>query len=92
MVAKSFFNPHVKHAFIQETISSASSVTQALNRELAESQRNRLALTAAGSNPLVTQLSNGPLGALLEKVCTSLDQISYHEYFVIFCVFDMYIR
>ncbi|KAG7631074.1 WD40 repeat [Arabidopsis suecica] len=58
---------------LRETISSASSVTQALNRELAESQRNRLALTAAGSNPLVTQLSNGPLGALLEKVEAPMD-------------------
>ncbi|CAE5967099.1 unnamed protein product [Arabidopsis arenosa] len=58
---------------LRETISSASSVTQALNRELAESQRNRLALAAAGSNPLVTQLSNGPLGALLEKVEAPMD-------------------
>ncbi|XP_019096367.1 PREDICTED: enhancer of mRNA-decapping protein 4-like [Camelina sativa] len=63
---------------LKETISSASSVTQALNHELAESQRNRLALAAAGassggSNPLVTQLSNGPLGALLEKVEVPMD-------------------
>ncbi|XP_010465155.1 PREDICTED: enhancer of mRNA-decapping protein 4-like isoform X1 [Camelina sativa] len=63
---------------LKETISSASSVTQALNHELAESQRNRLALAAAGassvgSNPLVTQLSNGPLGALLEKVEAPMD-------------------
>ncbi|KAL1204879.1 Varicose-related protein [Cardamine amara subsp. amara] len=63
---------------LRETISSASSVTQALSRELAESQRNRLALAAAGansggSNSLVTQLSNGPLGALLEKVEAPMD-------------------
>ncbi|CAN7107147.1 unnamed protein product [Brassica rapa subsp. narinosa] len=58
---------------LKETITSASSVTQALSRELAESQRNRLALAAAGanssgSNTLVSQRSSGPLGALLEKV------------------------
>ncbi|KAG2272105.1 hypothetical protein Bca4012_074391 [Brassica carinata] len=58
---------------LKETITSASSVAQALSRELAESQRNRLALAAAGanssgSNTLVSQRSSGPLGALLEKV------------------------
>ncbi|KAG2273145.1 hypothetical protein Bca4012_085950 [Brassica carinata] len=58
---------------LKETITSASSVAQALSRELAESQRNRLALAAAGanssgSNTLVSQRSGGPLGALLEKV------------------------
>lgn len=69
---------------LQETITSASSVAQALSRELAESQRNLLALAAAGansggSNPLVTQLSGGPLGALLDKVCESLELITNHE-------------
>ncbi|KAJ4893510.1 Enhancer of mRNA-decapping protein 4 [Raphanus sativus] len=58
---------------LKETITSATSVTQALSRELAESQRNRLALAAAGanssgSNALVSQRSSGPLGAILEKV------------------------
>ncbi|KAJ4893513.1 Enhancer of mRNA-decapping protein 4 [Raphanus sativus] len=58
---------------LKETITSASSVTQALSRELAESQRNHLVLAAAGanssgSNTLVSQRSGGPLGALLEKV------------------------
>ncbi|KAJ0263950.1 Varicose-related protein [Hirschfeldia incana] len=58
---------------LKETITSASSVAQALSRELAESQRNRLALAAAGanssgSNTLVSQRSGGPLSALLEKV------------------------
>ncbi|KAG2305725.1 hypothetical protein Bca4012_085295 [Brassica carinata] len=58
---------------LKETITSASSVAQALSRELAESQRNRLALAAAGanssgSNTLVSQRSSGPLSALLEKV------------------------
>ncbi|VVA97477.1 unnamed protein product [Arabis nemorensis] len=63
---------------LKETITSSSSVAQALSRELAESQRNLLALAAAGansggSNPLVTQLSGGPLGALLEKVEAPMD-------------------
>ncbi|CAH8384874.1 unnamed protein product [Eruca vesicaria subsp. sativa] len=58
---------------LKETIASASSVAQALSRELAESQRNRVALATAGanssgSNTLVSQRSGGPLGALLEKV------------------------
>ncbi|KAL1204880.1 Enhancer of mRNA-decapping protein 4 [Cardamine amara subsp. amara] len=63
---------------LRETITSASSVAQALSHELAESQRNLLALAAAGanagsSNPLVTQLSSGALGALLEKVEAPMD-------------------
>jgi enhancer of mRNA-decapping protein 4 len=69
---------------LKESITSASSVAQALSRELAETQRNLLALAAAGansggSNSLVTQLSGGPLGALLEKVCTSLELITNHK-------------
>nr|AAM91544.1 unknown protein [Arabidopsis thaliana] len=63
---------------LKESITSASSVAQALSRELAETQRNLLALAAAGansggSNSLVTQLSGGPLGALLEKVEAPMD-------------------
>ncbi|CAH2053837.1 unnamed protein product [Thlaspi arvense] len=63
---------------LRETITSTSSVAQALSRELAESQRNLLALAAAGansggSNPLISQRSSGPLGALLEKVEAPLD-------------------
>uniref|UniRef100_A0A1J3IE35 Enhancer of mRNA-decapping protein 4 n=1 Tax=Noccaea caerulescens TaxID=107243 RepID=A0A1J3IE35_NOCCA len=63
---------------LRETITSASSVAQALSRELAESQRNLIALAAAGanpggSNPLITQRSGGPLGALLEKVEAPMD-------------------
>ncbi|CAN8270136.1 unnamed protein product [Cochlearia groenlandica] len=63
---------------LRETITSASSVAQALSRELAESQRNLLALAAAGansggSNPLVTQLSGGNMGARLEKVEAPMD-------------------
>ncbi|XP_065861873.1 enhancer of mRNA-decapping protein 4-like [Euphorbia lathyris] len=63
---------------LRETINSASSLTQSLSGELAESQRKMLALVAAGANssaanPLVTQLSNGPLAGLHEKVETHLD-------------------
>ncbi|XP_024015753.1 enhancer of mRNA-decapping protein 4 isoform X2 [Eutrema salsugineum] len=63
---------------LRETIDSTSSVAQALSRELAESQRNLLAFAAAGgnsggSNPLITQRSGGPLGALLEKVEAPMD-------------------
>ncbi|CAN8318356.1 unnamed protein product [Cochlearia groenlandica] len=62
---------------LRDTIINASSVAQALSRELAESQRNLLALAAAGansggSNPLATQLS-GSLGARLEKVEAPID-------------------
>ncbi|ESQ48693.1 hypothetical protein EUTSA_v10019903mg [Eutrema salsugineum] len=63
---------------LRETINSTSSVAQALSRELAESQRNLLALAAAGensggSNPLITQRSSGSLGGLLEKVEALMD-------------------
>ncbi|XP_010534815.2 PREDICTED: enhancer of mRNA-decapping protein 4-like isoform X1 [Tarenaya hassleriana] len=63
---------------LRETINSASSVAQTLNCELADGQRKLIALAAAGANPgatnaLVTQLSNGPSGALLEKVEAPLD-------------------
>lgn len=77
---------------LRETINSASSLAQNLSGELAESQRKLLALVAAGANtssanPLVTQLSNGPLAGLHEKVETHLDPtkdlsrlISEHKY------------
>ncbi|RXH84621.1 hypothetical protein DVH24_032905 [Malus domestica] len=60
-------------AFVSlEAINSASSVTQSLSREVADGQRKLIALaTARGNsgavNPLVTQLTNGPLGGLHEK-------------------------
>ncbi|XP_010542491.1 PREDICTED: enhancer of mRNA-decapping protein 4-like [Tarenaya hassleriana] len=58
---------------LRETINSASSVARTLSCEITDGQRKLIELAAAGanpgaSNPLVTQLSNGPLGALLEKV------------------------
>lgn len=60
--------------FLQDAINSATSLTQTLNKELAEGQRNILALAAASANsnavnPLVTQLSNGPMIGLHEMVC-----------------------
>ncbi|WCJ32543.1 Enhancer of mRNA-decapping protein 4 [Euphorbia peplus] len=62
---------------LREAINSASSLTQSLSGELAESQRKMLALVAgansSAANPLVTQLSNGPLAGLHEKVETHLD-------------------
>lgn len=61
----------------QDAINSASSVTQTLSGELADGQRKIMAMAAAGAsskvaNPLVTQLSNGPLAALHEMVCSTL--------------------
>ncbi|KAM3696023.1 hypothetical protein ACJW31_06G006500 [Castanea mollissima] len=58
---------------LRDAINSASTVTQTLGGELLEGQRKLLSLAAAGAspsavNPLVTQLSNGPLGGLHEKV------------------------
>ncbi|KAJ7963498.1 enhancer of mRNA-decapping protein 4-like [Quillaja saponaria] len=63
---------------LRDAINSASSITQTLTGELVEGQRKLLALAAAGSNssavnPLVTQLSNGPLGGLHEKVDVPVD-------------------
>ncbi|PON47233.1 WD repeat containing protein [Parasponia andersonii] len=63
---------------LRDAINAASSVTQTLSGELADGQRKLIALVAAGANasgvnPLVTQLSNGPLGGLHEKVEVPLD-------------------
>ena len=64
--------------YLQEAISSASSVTQTISGELADGQRKLVALAAgrgnsSAVNPIVTQLTNGPLGGLHEKVCSILD-------------------
>ena len=61
--------------FLQDAINSATSITQTLSGELASGQRKLLAMAAAGANskagnPLVTQLSNGPLAHLHEMVCS----------------------
>ena len=58
---------------MQDALNSASSLAQTLNGELADNQRKLLALAAAGANSnsgnsLITQLSNGPLAGLHEKV------------------------
>ncbi|KAM2613868.1 hypothetical protein TB2_028555 [Malus domestica] len=63
---------------LREAMNSASSVTQTLSGEVAEGQRKLIALAAARGNssavnPLVTQLTNGPLGGLHEKVEVPLD-------------------
>ncbi|KAF4391367.1 hypothetical protein G4B88_016677 [Cannabis sativa] len=63
---------------LRDAMNAASSVTQTLSGELADGQRKLIALAAAGAkaggvNPLVTQLSNGPLGGLHEKIEVPLD-------------------
>ncbi|XP_028109811.1 enhancer of mRNA-decapping protein 4-like isoform X2 [Camellia sinensis] len=77
---------------LRDAINSASTVTQTLSGELADGQRKLLALAVAGANskavnPLVTQLSNGPLGGLHDKFEAPLDPtkelsrlISEHKY------------
>ncbi|KAL3508319.1 hypothetical protein ACH5RR_027720 [Cinchona calisaya] len=63
---------------LRDAINSASSMTQTLSGELADGHRKLLALTVAGANsqvanPLVSQLSNGPLGVLHDKLEAPLD-------------------
>ncbi|XP_051135096.1 enhancer of mRNA-decapping protein 4-like [Andrographis paniculata] len=63
---------------LRDAINSASSMTQTLSTEVLDGQRKLLALAVAGanskvSNPLVSQLSNGPLGGLHEKLEAPLD-------------------
>ncbi|KAL0320918.1 UNVERIFIED_CONTAM: Enhancer of decapping protein 4 [Sesamum radiatum] len=63
---------------LRDAINSASSVTQTLSSEILDGQRKLLALAVAGANskavnPLVSQLSNGPLGGLHEKLEVPLD-------------------
>ncbi|KAM1226910.1 hypothetical protein ACFX13_006320 [Malus domestica] len=60
-----------------EAINSSSSVTQTLSGEVADGQRKLIALAAARGNssavnPLVTQLTNGPLGGLHLKFMDSM--------------------
>lgn len=51
-------------------------MTQTLNNELLDGQRKLIAIAASGANSkapnLLSQLSNGPLGVLHEKVCSFL--------------------
>ncbi|KAE8098914.1 hypothetical protein FH972_016942 [Carpinus fangiana] len=63
---------------LRDAINSASTVAQTLGGEVLEGQRKLLSLAAAGANssavnPLVSQLSNGPLGGLHEKVEVPVD-------------------
>ncbi|XP_010272529.1 PREDICTED: enhancer of mRNA-decapping protein 4-like [Nelumbo nucifera] len=78
-VQQQFESAHSSLALaLRDAINSASSITQTLTGEFADSQRKLLALAAAGANskavnPLVTQLSNGPLGGLHDMVEVPLD-------------------
>ncbi|KAL3503674.1 hypothetical protein ACH5RR_038123 [Cinchona calisaya] len=63
---------------LRDAINSASSMTQTLSAELADGHRKLLALAVAGANskganPLVSQLSNGPLAGLHEKLEAPVD-------------------
>ncbi|KAF8031761.1 hypothetical protein BT93_D0853 [Corymbia citriodora subsp. variegata] len=62
---------------LRDAINSASSMTRSLSGDLAETQRKLLALAVAGVNSpvnlLATELSNGPLGGLQEKVDKPFD-------------------
>ncbi|KAK9002371.1 hypothetical protein V6N11_025054 [Hibiscus sabdariffa] len=63
---------------LRDAINSVSSIAKTLSGEFAEGQRKILALAAAGANSnaatsLATQLSNGPLGALHDKVVVPMD-------------------
>ncbi|KAG6405219.1 hypothetical protein SASPL_132805 [Salvia splendens] len=57
---------------LRDAINSASSMTQTLSNELLDGQRKLLAIAVSGANSkapsLLSQLSNGPLGSLHEKV------------------------
>lgn len=58
---------------LQDAINSASSLTQTLSGELADGQRQLLAMVAAGANSKVgdpsRKLGNGPLPGVHEMVC-----------------------
>ncbi|PIN02422.1 WD40 repeat nuclear protein [Handroanthus impetiginosus] len=63
---------------LRDAINSASSMTQTLSSEILDGQRKLLTFAAVGANskganPLVSQLSNGPLGGLHEKLEVPLD-------------------
>ncbi|PKA55835.1 Enhancer of mRNA-decapping protein 4 [Apostasia shenzhenica] len=62
---------------LRDAINSASSITQNLANELADGQRQLLALLAAGNvkaNPMTVQQSNGPLGGIPD-IALSVQQI-----------------
>ncbi|KAK4484738.1 hypothetical protein RD792_007331 [Penstemon davidsonii] len=70
---------------LRDALNSASTMTQTLSSELLDGQRKLLALAASGANskatnPLISQLSNGPLGGIHEQVSSTS------------CVFEFYGR
>ncbi|CAA0833605.1 Enhancer of mRNA-decapping protein 4 [Striga hermonthica] len=60
---------------LRDAINSASSMTQTLSSEILDGQRKLVALAAntKAANPLISQLSNGPLGGLHDKLEAPLD-------------------
>ncbi|MBA0795359.1 hypothetical protein Gohar_006226 [Gossypium harknessii] len=63
---------------LRDAINSASSIAKTLSGEFAEGQRKLLAIAAAGANSnaatsFSSQLSNGPLGGLHDKVVVPMD-------------------
>ncbi|CAK9180709.1 unnamed protein product [Ilex paraguariensis] len=78
---------------LRDAINSASTMTQTLSGELADGQRNLLALAFAGANakavnPLASQLSNGALGGLHEKNEPPLDPTKELSRLVSECKYD----
>ncbi|XP_042503231.1 enhancer of mRNA-decapping protein 4-like isoform X2 [Macadamia integrifolia] len=78
---------------LRDAVNSASSVTQTLTGEIADGQRKLLALAAAGANskavnPLVTQISNGPLGGQHEMVEAPLDPTKELSRLISECKFE----
>ncbi|GJT87387.1 hypothetical protein Tco_1069104 [Tanacetum coccineum] len=72
------FEMSCKAMFDQDAINSSSSMTQILSGELADGQRKLVALALAGANsdpvnPLITQISNGPIGSFHDKMEAPLD-------------------
>ena len=59
-------------------------MTQSLSGELADGQRKLVALALAGANsesvnPLVTQISNGPIGSFHDKVSLALCYVVFNH-------------
>ncbi|GJU92024.1 hypothetical protein Tco_1304447 [Tanacetum coccineum] len=67
------FEMSCKATFDQDAINSSSSMTQILSGELADGQRKLVVLALAGANsdsvnPLITQITNGPIGSFHDKM------------------------
>ncbi|CAK9148903.1 unnamed protein product [Ilex paraguariensis] len=78
---------------LRDALNSASSMTQSLSGELADGQRKLLALAVAGANskavnPLVSQLSNGSLGGLQDKIEAPLDPTRELSRLISECKYD----